>query len=658
MKPTLHYTTLFLITACLLLPTVEQTYAQWSTDPAINNAISAATSDQDSPTIVNDGSGGEIISWRDDRSGINSDIYAQRINASGAVQWTTNGVAICTATGDQAYPSILSDGTGGAIITWQDSRTGTSDIYAQCINASGTVQWTANGVAICTATGNQFYYPRIVSDGTGGAIISWRDDRSGTNPNIYAQRINASGTVQWTANGVAICTATDAQYDPKIVSDGTGGAIITWDDHRSGTNYDIYAQLINASGAVQWTANGVAISTGTGDQYSPTIVSDGAGGEIIAFQDDRSGTSDMYAQCINASGTVQWTANGVAICTATGLQSSPRIVSDGLSGAIITWYDDRSGTSNYDIYAQRINASGTVQWTGNGVAICSATSVQSSPTIVINGTGGAIITWQDSRNGNGDIYAQCINASGTVQWTADGVAICTATDAQESPTIVGDGTGGAIITWQDYRSGTNYDIYAQRIYENSALPVELASFTAQTFSSRVELVWKTATEVNNYGFEIERRAPGGAHLAWIKTGFVEGNGTTNSPKNYSYTDNNLKTGKYVYRLKQIDRDGKFKYSQEVEFAVGDVPSEFKLMQNYPNPFNPSTRIEFIVPENGRATLKIYDVVGRELETLVSEQKKPGSYSVQWDASNHSSGMYFARLSSGGKSQVKKLMLQK
>jgi hypothetical protein len=292
-------------------------------------------------------------------------------------------------------------------------------------------------------------------------------------------------------------------------------------------------------------------------------------------------------------------------------------------------------------------------------AISAATSDQDSPTIVNDGSGGEIISWRDDRSGiNSDIYAQRINASGAVQWTTNGVAICTATGDQAYPSILSDGTGGAIITWDDHRSGTNYDIYAQRIYENSALPVELASFTAQTYSSRVELVWKTATEVNNYGFEIERRAPGGAHLAWIKTGFVEGNGTTNSPKNYSYTDNNLKTGKYVYRLKQIDRDGKFKYSQEVEFAVGDVPSEFKLMQNYPNPFNPSTRIEFIVPENGRATLKIYDVVGRELETLVSEQKKPGSYSVQWDASNHSSGMYFARLSSGGKSQVKKLMLQK
>ncbi|HTP80635.1 MAG TPA: hypothetical protein VMM57_09550, partial [Bacteroidota bacterium] len=120
----------------MLIPGIVS--GQWSTNPIINNAICTAAYDQYSPTIVSDGSGGAIITWQDLRSGNDFDIYAQYINAAGTPQWPSNGVAICTATGDQASPTIVSDGSGGAIITWQDERGANYDIYAQRINAAGT----------------------------------------------------------------------------------------------------------------------------------------------------------------------------------------------------------------------------------------------------------------------------------------------------------------------------------------------------------------------------------------------------------------------------------------------------------------------------------------------------------------------------------------
>ncbi|MCX5754158.1 MAG: hypothetical protein NTW97_11055, partial [Candidatus Krumholzibacteria bacterium] len=126
--------------------------------------------------------------------------------------WVQDGVAICAATGNQLFPTIVSDDAGGAIVTWYDSRSGTNDIYAQRVNVLGATQWTTDGVALCSATGDQ-YYPTITSDGTGGAIATWFDYRGG-NANIYAQRVNASGSVQWTTNGVALCSATGDQAFP------------------------------------------------------------------------------------------------------------------------------------------------------------------------------------------------------------------------------------------------------------------------------------------------------------------------------------------------------------------------------------------------------------------------------------------------------------
>ena len=168
--------------------------------------------------------------------------------------WVQDGVALCTATGDQDNPQITSDGAGGAIVTWEDYRSGSNwDIYAQRVNASGSVQWTTDGVALCTATGDQ-YWPTIVPDGAGGAVVTWHDFRSGTSWDIYAQRVNASGSVQWTANGVALCTASGDQEFPTIASDDAGGATVTWMDYRSGTNFDIYAQRVDANGFAVLTA--------------------------------------------------------------------------------------------------------------------------------------------------------------------------------------------------------------------------------------------------------------------------------------------------------------------------------------------------------------------------------------------------------------------
>ena len=453
---------LFLTLGCCI-----QTSAQWSTNPAVNNAICTATSNQETPAIIADGYGGTIITWVDNRNG-NNDIYAQRICASGAVQWPANGVAICTASDFQLDPKIVSDGSGGAIITWHDNRNLNKDIYAQRINASGAVQWTANGVAICTNLNIQDG-ATMVPDGIGGAIITWEDNRN-VNNDIFAQRINATGTVQWTLNGLAICTASNYQLDPAIVSDGSGGAIICWLDNRN-LNNDIYAQRINVSGVAQWVTNGVAICTNLSQQGSARLVEDGLGGAIITWFDTRNVNNDIYAQLINASGLVQWTVNGVAICTASDYQLDPRIVSDGSGGAIIAWHDNRS--FNKDIYAQRINASGLVQWTVNGVAICISTFNQEHQTLVEDGSGGAIITWDDFRSSSSfrDIYAQRIGASGTVQWMVNGVAIATAANNQVLPVMATDGYGGAIITWADYRNGTDFDIDAQQVNAAGALGV-------------------------------------------------------------------------------------------------------------------------------------------------------------------------------------------
>jgi hypothetical protein len=185
------------------------------------------------------------------------------------------------------------------------------------------------------------------------------------------------------------------------------------------------------------------------------------------------------------------------------------------------------------------------------------------------------------------------------------------------------------------------------------IPVELKSFTAVAGNKQIELSWSTSTELNNRGFEIERRIDG--NFKYI--GFVEGNGTTTEQNNYSYTDKNLSDGKYSYRLKQIDFDGSYGYSNVIETELKSLDA-YILEQNYPNPFNPATKIIWQSPVDGRQTLKVYDVLGNEVATLKDEYKPAGVYEVVFDARQLSSGIYFYVLTTDGFVQSKKMLLLK
>jgi len=452
--------------------------AQWHVDGA---PVCTALNVQVYPAIVADGSGGVIIAWQDLRGGVAYDVYAQHILASGAADpaWPADGRAICTANNDQTNVALVSDGAGGAILVWQDIRGFASfDIYAQHVLSSGSLDpgWPASGLAVCTATDDQSF-PQLVGDGAGGAIVTWMDARAGA-PNfaIYAQHVLGSGTVDsaWPANGRALCAAANDQEAPQIAGDGAGGAIVTWFDGR-GADYDIYAQHVLATGAVDpvWPVNGTGVCTATSTQLSPTIVGDGSGGAIVAWYDGRSGSYDIYAQHIGASGSADpaWPANGRALCTAIGDQRLPQLVSDGAHGAIVTWYDLRN--VDFDVYAQHVLAGGGVDpgWPANGRALCTATRNQILPRIVGDGAGGAIVTWQDLRNGNDyDVYAQHVQAAGTVDpaWPSDGRALCTAGNDQAGQVIASDGAGGAVVAWYDGR-GDSFDIYASRVSSAGAL---------------------------------------------------------------------------------------------------------------------------------------------------------------------------------------------
>ncbi len=270
-----------------------------------------------------------------------------------------------------------------------------------------------------------------------------------------------------------------------------------------------------------------------------------------------------------------------------------------------------------------------------------------------------------------------INDNWTQRYSTNGISWTIANAIIQAIPIDSIGIHVAVTDPANTASGTNAPAFTAYIDSFGVgnpndLPVQLSSFSAVLQSNRlVRLDWSTATETNNYGFDVQKSLGNTENFQTIPGSFVPGNGTTIEPHQYFYVDNSTSQGDWYYRLKQMDLDGSFNFTEPIQVSIlsgvedKSLPTAFALEQNYPNPFNPTTEIRYQISEvrgqrseASRVALKVYDMLGREVATLVNEVKQPGTYSIQFDASQLTSGVYIYKLSSAGQSFTRKMTVMK
>ncbi len=599
---------------------------------------------------IPDGAGGAFVVWHEKRGG-QYDLRARRINSSGAA--VTAAVDVCAAATSQFIEDVIADGAGGVIVLWQDERgANTPDLYAQRLNASCVPQWTANGVVVSAAAGVQ-EDARMVSDGAGGAIIAWHDRRNPSDANIYAQRINGAGTAQWTADGLGVCVVAGTQDRPAIASDGAGGAIISWFDARSFLSLAVYAQRLNGAGSPAWAANGVSVMSTTA--FSGGVVgatSDGASGAIVLFSEQvfnlvtfSTSANILTAQRIGPTGATPWGAAGVTVCDAGALIEDAQLVTDNAGGAIVAWSDGR--TSTYDVYAQRITSAGAASWTANGVAVCNASDWQVLSQVVADGSGGAILGWSDMRGGGfPDVYAQRINGAGAAQWTANGVALCSAVNGQYVPGVASDGAGGAILAWTDDRTTPVHYIYAGRLGSTGTVmwaadgvtAVTVAAVLAEAIAGHAHLAWEVST---GEPVTVFRRT---LDTAWAPLAEVapDGDGRV------VFDDADVVAGtRYGYRLGLRD-NGAVTYGGEAWVEL-PLALSLALAAPRPNPVVGDLTLSFTLPGGAPARLEILDVSGRRVASREVGGLGAGAHTLRFEGLRPGAGLYFVRLVQGARS---------
>ncbi len=394
--------------------------------------VAPTSTDQNGPRVIGEPDGGALIVWEDPRVSSNYDIYAQRLTASGTVApgWAASGVALSTDVKHESEPVVVADGSGGAIVVfqhWYGYSPLDIDIHANRVTGAGAIApgWPADGIAVTAATYVQ-RRPVIARDGAGGAFVAWEDSwpSLGAETDVSGSHIMPSGTIApgWGLVGQLLCEAPGEQYGPRIVEASGGSAIVVWSDRRSGfPNEDIFAQRVAGDGTLLWGLSGAEACSAPGLQSNPELCSDGYGGAIAAWDDNRSGGSDLFAQRLGLSGESLWTGGGQQLCTTIDYWGGTKSLSaNGQGGAVVVWEDHRAGVLDPSIYAQHIAASGQRAWPATGLPVCTMDGSQLHARAATDGAGGAIFCWEDERSVNPGIYARQVTGLSNLNCTVTG----------------------------------------------------------------------------------------------------------------------------------------------------------------------------------------------------------------------------------------------
>ncbi len=427
----------FLVLA-LIETTPSSSVASWNQG---GNVVCSAANERYGLRMVPDGSDGVYCAWTDRRDLV-SQVYVQHMDAQGDPLWQTDGLPVSEVTDNMAGVP-LSDGEGGIFLAWRTSGL----LVAQHLDTDGQERWTepVQFKLDAYSQGNC----ELILDGAGGFIAVWYEMGLTEDRGVFMQRIDAAGNRLWGDNGRRVC-----DYDgsvPKICSDGAGGAYVAWADRRIMPHLDIYAQHVDDSGAPLWEENGRPVCQLEFTQKSAKVVPDDVGGVFVVWREYEQDPHGIYAQHYDIAGVRLWQENGVPVM-GNGLGAEDFAVApDGAGGLISVWgvgsHDD------FDLRGQSLDSLGLQLWGSPGVLISGADRNQYQPELAVGSGGDSYIIWQDTRRGYCvDVFGQKVDAEGNVQWQTDGVWVAVFDHQQLEPEIALGGPEEFYASWIDHRT--------------------------------------------------------------------------------------------------------------------------------------------------------------------------------------------------------------
>ncbi len=660
---------------------------------------------QNNPNIALDGRGKFMVVWEDERNGTNNEIYGQLFDETGAPVDSNFLINDTTGSFSHKKPSVATDFAGRFLVTWNDNRNGNDKIYGQFYDNTGTP--VNNNFLINDDEGSSGKYSSSCAmDSAGNAVVVWYDGRTG-GYHIHCQRFTSTGDTIGSNFQVDENLGSENSHKPKVYMNKGGEFIVVWDNDIE--NNSIYARRYDATGNPYGIEFKVNDNMGTKNQQFPAVDMNQIGNTVVVWSDYRTPTgiygqrldndgnlidvnflitdngyypdvavsnsnnfvvvwrysSSIYLQRFNASGD---TINGIIkISDSTGNHQRhyPSIGMNDTSSFVVAWQDYRNGS--YEIYAQRFTPEGDtigINFKANDTTIsCYA------PSVAISSSGRFLITWRDVRNGNNDIYAQLYDTDGSMVDSNFKVNTTDGSSNQLNPSVASNTSSKFIVVWEDYNSPRG--IYGQW-YDTTGTPID-SNF-------------KISESTSAYKPEVACDSAGKTVVTWYDNRdgnnniYAQRYNADHSPNGENYKVSNevegLNPGQYHpdvttngNRICYVWYDARQQKGYDIigkvtdwEFVSIEEIANYKLqnakLEIHPNPIIQSMSISYYLPTKATVSLKIYDVSGRIVKTLINEEKTAGNYNVSFDAKKLATGIYFAKFKTGDCKITKKILLIK
>jgi FlgD Ig-like domain len=678
-------------------------------DPLGGMPFCLASGVQTQSRLTSDGNGGVYISWSDKRNFINTDddLYGQHIAANGDLLWPSeddDGIVICDEYLLQSGNIIRNLGDHTAFI-WFDYRLGSPSLFIQVYDENGDELLLEDGESLVYGIDSNALRPQIINSGDGHIFMAWDDGRSGAlGTQIYVQKMDInSGETIFPENGISILpgfpygesdtvdvSITESQI--RLVSDGQNGLFAAWIDQRF-DDLHTFVQHMDSEGNVLWGERGIVVANGPLDDFQQDDIQivplDDNGLLAVYRQSEVNFSMLIRAQRFDENGNGLWSSeDGTGIPLHTIFDDYEIEAIEKFDNESVLVVYQRYGAGGLDLFAQRINLDGTLDWETE-LTLCSAADVQFN-VVAKNVAGGIVVAWEDKREGGAqtDIFGQLINDDGTVEWDVNGKSLNSENNEQKEMSLsaISDESDNFWLAWQDFRDGTSRDIYVQRydldgetmlapatgIALGSDLHGQTNPSTLVVEGDSLWVVWEDIGTTSNKDLHYalvgpngdvgEEFADGGLVLssAYHNQGIVQ---LVSDDENgfMSVWEDDRSTGKET--ISNV-------YAQRVNPIYGDVattgdniPSGWELSDAYPNPFNPSTKIGYKVAKASNVKITVYDILGREVANILNTVKSAGNHVVYWNGMNSSnalvaSGVYFYQLTSENVTITKRMVLMK
>jgi hypothetical protein len=560
------------------------------------------------------------------------------IYSNTSAQWSSNtavNLTVCDTTGEQILPKLAITSDGGCYIGWFDSRAGGYAVYLQKLNSQGVKQFGANGLLISNNSQSSSLVDwDLAVDDSDCCVLAFTDTRASSSINPYAYRISPTGQFLWGANGIALTDSINVyQANPKVIVTSDGNFVIPWQ-----YNNKIGMVKLNKAGTKLWGSTPLMVigNPGTGEKFNYPIGVKSDNGSIILYWIGYTGTFispsnyKTYTQKFSSTGTIQWGNPQDTIWSLGSAQGTyqPSVFSDGNNGAIYVWQSYVAGPTN--CYVQRKNSAGQIQFPVNGSAVGDVnTNLRFQPMAsYMPSTQETYVFWQEKNSTQSliGVYGQRFSSDGTKLWLSTGF-IFKPLDANSFQSLCTFSRDTSILVYyvESTTGSSNGLVKAFKI--NRSGTMLWGSGSIITPGSSTSSKGRMSTGVNQNNMSILAFTDGRNDANGIYAQNINYNGTFGPPTGITNTSN-------------------------------FTPDKFVLYQNYPNPFNPATNIKFQIVNNNFVSLKIFDILGKEVSTLVNEKLNAGEYETTFDGSNFPSGVYFYKLTAGDFSDVKKMVMIK